>query len=150
VVLDLIDGTLGGSNAARVGDRPAEIVEVEASAVEVLLAANDSLVAYRRRYRSDVEVEAALHLVVNDVSNPRSLASSIERLAQHAADGETALGDRFVAEARAALARPVDLMVPELRALVGAAGDRVVGRWFSTPVNPIVMRPTGSTPGSTA
>ncbi len=138
VVLDLIEGALDPS----VDDSSARD-EVDASAIEVLLAANDSLVAYRRRYRSDVELEAALHLLVRDASNPRSLAASIERLAQHAADGEPALGDDFVERARAALALPFASMVPELRAIVTRAGDRVVGRWFSTPVNPIVMRPTG-------
>ena len=141
VVLDLIEGALDPS----VDDSPARD-EVDASAIEVLLAANDSLVAYRRRYRSDVELEAALHLLVRDASNPRSLAASIERLAQHAADGEPALGDHFVDRARTALALPFAAMVPELRTLVRDAGDRVVGRWFSTPVNPIVMRPTGDAP----
>jgi uncharacterized circularly permuted ATP-grasp superfamily protein/uncharacterized alpha-E superfamily protein len=138
VVLDLIDGSLDPSR-----DDSTARSEVDAAAVEVLLAANDSLVAYRRRYRSDVEIDAALHLMVNDESNPRSLAASIDRLAQHAANGEPALGDQFVEQARAALERPVDVMVPEVRALVTEAGARVVGRWFSTPVNPIVMRPTG-------
>jgi len=80
---------------------------------------------------------------VNDASNPRSLAASIDRLAQHSADGEPALGQRFVDAARGALTQPVALMVPELRGLVLEAGDRVIGRWFSTPVNPIVMQPTG-------
>jgi uncharacterized alpha-E superfamily protein len=138
VVLDLIEGALDPA----VDDSRAR-AEVDAAAVEVLLAANDSLVAYRRRYRSDVEVAAALNLVVNDASNPRSLAASIDRLAQHSADGEPALGQRFVDAARGALTQPVALMVPELRGLVLEAGDRVIGRWFSTPVNPIVMQPTG-------
>ena len=77
---------------------------------------------------------------VRDASNPRSLAASIERLARHAADGEPALGDGFVDEARRALELPVTAMVPALRTIITRAGDRVVGRWFSTPVNPILMR----------
>ncbi len=137
VVLDLIEGTLDPAV-----DESSERSEVDAAAVEVLLAANDSLVAYRRRYRSDVEVGAALGLLVNDASNPRSLTASIDRLAQHAADGEPALGDQFIEQARATLALPVAEMVPALRSMIILAGDRVVGRWFSTPVNPIVMRPT--------
>ena len=141
VVLDLIDGSLDPSP-----DDSLARSEVDASAVEVLLAANDSLVAYRRRYRSDVEIDAALHLMVNDQTNPRSLAASIDRLAQHAANGEPALGDEFVERARASLEQPVHVMVPELRSIVTQAGARVVGRWFSTPVNPIVMRPTEQAP----
>ncbi|HSH11532.1 MAG TPA: circularly permuted type 2 ATP-grasp protein [Ilumatobacter sp.] len=141
VVLDLIDGSLDPSP-----DDSLARSEVDASAVEVLLAANDSLVAYRRRYRSDVEIDAALHLMVNDQTNPRSLAASIDRLAQHAANGEPALGDEFVERARASLEQPVHVMVPELRSIVTQAGARVVSRWFSTPVNPIVMRPTEQAP----
>jgi len=137
VVLDLIEGTLDPSP-----DASPERGEVDAAAVELLLAANDSLVAYRRRYRSDVEVDAALYLLVRDGSNPRSLAASIDRLAGHAADGEPALGERFVEHATAALELPVGGMIPELRSIITLAGERVVGRWFSTPVNPIVLRDT--------
>ena len=137
VVLDLIEGALDP-----VADDSSAGAEIDAAAVEVLLAANDSLVAYRRRYRSDVELDAALYLLVRDASNPRSLAASIDRLAQHAADGEPALGEFFVAEARATLDQPVPIMLSQLRAIILQAGQRVVGRWFSTPVNPIVMRPT--------
>lgn len=131
VVLDMIDGarSIGGSHE-----------DVDAATVEVLLAANDSLVAYRRRYRSDVEWDAAIDLVVRDASNPRSLAASIDRLAAHVGAGESGLGDGFVDEARRALLLPVDELVPTLRALISSAGQGVVGRWFSTPVNPIVMR----------
>jgi uncharacterized alpha-E superfamily protein len=141
VLLDLLEGVLDDRTAA--GGDAASIADVDTSAIEVLLAANDSLVAYRRRYRSDVELDAAVALLVHDPSNPRSLAASIDRLEQHAADGEWAVGGEFVEQARAALDLPVVEMVPVLREVVVAAGDRVVGRWFSTPVNPIVMRPTG-------
>ncbi|MEZ5249330.1 MAG: circularly permuted type 2 ATP-grasp protein [Ilumatobacteraceae bacterium] len=39
---------------------------------ESLLAANESLVAYRRRYRSDVELGDVVDLLVHDDANPRS------------------------------------------------------------------------------
>ena len=61
------------------GDDP-----VDAAVLEVILAANDSLVAYRRRHRSDVEPDAAFALLVRDGTNPRSVAASIERFGQHA------------------------------------------------------------------
>lgn len=131
VVLDLVEAVRPDADVDE---------EVDTAATEVLLAANDSLVAYRRRYRSDVEWSDAVDLLVRDPSNPRSLAASIERLAQHAADGETALGPEFVEQARAALALPVDELVAVMRPLVDDAGRRIVSRWFSTPVNPIVMR----------
>jgi len=52
--------------------------------VELVLASNESLVAYRRRHRSDVEFERAVHLVVADVDNPRSAASAIGEVGQQA------------------------------------------------------------------
>lgn len=140
VVLDLIDGVFD-QRFSTAGDATAN-AEVDASAVEVLLAATDSLVAYRRRYRSDVEIDAAIALLVHDVSNPRSLAASIARLSRHAADGESAVGDEFVERANAALVLPIEQLVPEMRQAVAEAGDRIVTRWFSTPVNPIIMRRT--------
>jgi len=115
--------------------------EVDASVIEVLLASNDSLVAYRRRHRSEVDPDLALRLLVDDRSNPRSLAASIDRLELHAVDGEAALTEHFVEPARAALELPVDEMVPALRSLVVDAGRLIVGRWFSTPVNPIPFTP---------
>ena len=47
---------------------------------ETLLACCDSLVAYRRRYRSDIEIEALSSLLITDPSNPRSLAFQADRL----------------------------------------------------------------------
>jgi len=47
---------------------------------ETLLACCESLVAYRRRYRSDIEVDALANLLVTDPSNPRSLAFQADRL----------------------------------------------------------------------
>ncbi|HET9770545.1 MAG TPA: circularly permuted type 2 ATP-grasp protein [Acidimicrobiia bacterium] len=47
---------------------------------ETILACCDSLVAYRRRYRSDIEVGALANLLLTDPSNPRSLAFQADRL----------------------------------------------------------------------
>jgi uncharacterized alpha-E superfamily protein len=47
---------------------------------EALLACCESLVAYRRRYRSDIEVDALSSLLITDASNPRSLAFQADRL----------------------------------------------------------------------
>jgi uncharacterized circularly permuted ATP-grasp superfamily protein/uncharacterized alpha-E superfamily protein len=138
VVLDLLDGVFDPSPA-----HVDESDDVVASVLEVLLASTESLVAYRRRHRSDIEIGSALDLVIHDESNPRSLAASLATLREHTANGETSLGDQFAAQAAAAMALPSAEMVPRLRQLVVGAGAAVVGRWFSTPVYPIVMRPTG-------
>ncbi|MEQ8439393.1 MAG: circularly permuted type 2 ATP-grasp protein [Ilumatobacter fluminis] len=138
VVVDLLEGAL---------DLDRQRPDTVAPVLEVLLAANDSLVAYRRRHRSEIEPELAVRLLVNDQSNPRSLAASVDRLAEHVDDGENALGERFVESARACLLLPPDRMIPELRELIESAGTGMVGRWFSTPVDPIPMTFDG--PGTT-
>lgn len=135
VVLDLVEAVLGGTETA-----PAE---VEAAAIEALLAANESLVFYRRRHRSDVEPGAAIALLVRDESNPRSLASCIDRLARHADQSDWEDGRMLAQRAREALTLPLDGLLPEIRAVVAEAGSSLVTRWFSAPVSPIAMHPTG-------
>jgi uncharacterized alpha-E superfamily protein len=127
VVLDLVEAGLGGGSAD---------VTVDAMVIEVLLAANESLVAYRRRYRSDVEPEAALSLLVSDVANPRSLAASIERLATHAEDADWSTGRDLTAAAADALSLDLVDLVPTVRTIIGDLARAVVARWFAAPVNP--------------
>ena len=134
VLLDLLEAALGGDAA-----NP----EVDAATVEVLLASNDSLVAYRRRHRSEVELDLAVRLLVHDESNPRSLRAALDRLAEHAADGEHSLAEGFLDDAGRALDLPIDEMIPAMRTALDEAGQRIVGRWFSTPVNPIAMTANG-------
>ncbi len=52
---------------------------------DLVLGASESLVAYRRRYRSDVRVDAIEDLLVHDDSNPRSLAFQLDRINEHLA-----------------------------------------------------------------
>ncbi len=47
---------------------------------EGLLNAWESLIAYRRRFRSDMQLDQILHLLVVDVANPRSLAFQVQEL----------------------------------------------------------------------
>ncbi|MGA9276147.1 circularly permuted type 2 ATP-grasp protein, partial [Ilumatobacter sp.] len=66
--------------------------------LEAVLGANDSLVAYRRRHRSDVELDAVLALILHDQRNPRSGAASIAGMIRNAeAIGWTAGIDRLEA-----------------------------------------------------
>ncbi len=114
--------------------------------VELVLASNESLVAYRRRYRSDVEFETAVHLVVAEIHNPRAAASAI-RGVRHQADR---LGwQRGVDESTRVLAMLDDASFEtvESTALVLAdvfdGCDRlardVVGSYLSAPVDPRMM-----------
>ena len=50
------------------------------SLFDFVLAANESLVAYRRRYRSDAVLDALVDLLVLDDANPRSLAFQLDQL----------------------------------------------------------------------
>ncbi len=134
VVLDLVEAAVGQSS----DDPP----EVEAAAIEVLLAANESLVAYRRRHRSDVEVSAAIALLVHDETNPRSLAAAIEQLTRHVREGEWEIGHELARTTHEALELPLGELLPAVRGVILDAGAKVVERWFSSPVVPIMLRPT--------
>lgn len=138
VVADLVGAAMPRGESAAPDDE-----QIDAAVTEVLLAANDSLVAYRRRHRSDVEWSAAVELLVRDRSNPRSIAASIDRLAAAGEDGRPIVSEQFVATARSALERPdlesTERSIDEIRVAVGWAGRELVARWFSTPVNPIAM-----------
>ncbi len=134
VVIDLVEAVFLASASV-----PSPESASGRAAIEVLLAANESLVAYRRRHRSDVEAEAALALLLTDASNPRALAGCLSRLVAHASQADWPDGEALFVEAQAALGLPLPEMIPAVRALVRSAGLRLVERWFSAPVNPIVM-----------
>ncbi len=50
--------------------------------IESVLTAAESIVTYRRRYRSHAQVETLLDLLVLDGDNPRSLVYQVDRLAE--------------------------------------------------------------------
>jgi uncharacterized circularly permuted ATP-grasp superfamily protein/uncharacterized alpha-E superfamily protein len=52
---------------------------------ETVLAACESLVAYRRRYRSDLALDALCDLLLADDTNPRALAFQLDRLSEDVA-----------------------------------------------------------------
>jgi uncharacterized circularly permuted ATP-grasp superfamily protein/uncharacterized alpha-E superfamily protein len=56
------------------------------SALGPMLEIADSVMTYRRRYFAQPQLATALHLLVADDSNPRSLAFQLRALAQHAAN----------------------------------------------------------------
>jgi uncharacterized circularly permuted ATP-grasp superfamily protein/uncharacterized alpha-E superfamily protein len=126
----------------------AERTDTDVLTLEVLLAANESLVAYRRRYRSDVEVEATCSLLITDPSNPRSLAASLLRIAGHAEAvgweaGRTII-DRALDEVAAFDQRDgsgvdVSHMVLSVRSTLDEFSRAVVERWFAAPVAPMVL-----------
>lgn len=110
----------------------------EQPVLEVLLAGNDSLAAYRRRYRSDIERRAATDLLLHDDDNPRSLAFSLARLREHASSLDWDGGSELVE--RAHQLGVVGGDAPGALAAVGDLAALVVERWFATPVDPVLVR----------
>ena len=114
--------------------------------VELILASNESLVAYRRRHRSDVEFETAVHLVVADVHNPRSAASAIGEVRHQAGRLGWELGveetTRLLSVLEAASFDSVESTAAAL-ADVYEGCDRlardVVGSYLAAPVDPRMM-----------
>jgi uncharacterized alpha-E superfamily protein len=119
---------------------------------DAVLSANESLVAYRRRYRSDVELDAVLELLLHDDSNPRSLAYQLDRLREHAAGLAWAEGSALVqsasllslatADGTVVNGRRVQLdsLILSVRAPMLQLANELVQRWFADPVNPTLMR----------
>ena len=143
VVLGLVDACLRPApDAETTGGVQLEAGDVvDRAALEVLLAANESLVAYRRHHRSDIEPAAATHLLLHDLDNPRSYLASVGRLAEHVAAIDWTEGRQAVAEL-AGLVDDDDVLagVGTAQDAVQAFGALVVETWFATPVNPTVVR----------
>jgi len=84
--------------------------------------ANDSLVAYRRRHRSDVELDLALRLLVNDASNPRSIAACIPATPSNVnEDSPTIFLLNTPRTSRTSMA--TDTAAPPVRTMAGAPVD---------------------------
>jgi len=119
---------------------------------DAVLAANESLVAYRRRHRSEVDLAAVLDLLLHDDTNPRSVAFQLDRVREHAAGLGWPEGMALVDEASARLLGVVDhvfvsgrlltldALVVSVRAPLLSLVDAVVRSWFADPVNPTAMR----------
>jgi uncharacterized alpha-E superfamily protein len=116
------------------------------ASLEVLLAANESLVAYRRQHRSDVALAPTLELLLRDSDNPRGLLTSMERVAEHVADVGWYEGTAMI---RRLVGLVTEVSIEELasadrlatiHAALLAFADEVVDRWFATPVKPMLMQ----------
>jgi uncharacterized alpha-E superfamily protein len=114
--------------------------------IEIVLATNESLVAYRRRYRSDVEFAQAVELVVTDESNPRSAAFAVQTVQAESDrlgwdDGAKLAGELFDELQRARLQTPGSTTRALDQLYVGC--DRLardlVGRYLASPADPHAM-----------
>jgi len=122
--------------------------------LEAVLGANDSLVAYRRRHRSDVEIDAVLALVLHDQRNPRSASASIAGMIRNSeaigwgvgtARLET-ISDRLLTYVPGDSLDHLDQMGEELHALAAElTSTRLVA-----PPHPTLVRPRLIDPGAVA
>ncbi len=117
--------------------------------IEIVLATNESLVAYRRRYRSDVEFGAAARLVVTDAANPRSAAASIDAVVAEVTRLGWTEGVELATVTAMRLAH-ADMATPEtvdraLNALYDGCDTLardLVRRYLASPVDPLAMGAT--------
>jgi uncharacterized circularly permuted ATP-grasp superfamily protein/uncharacterized alpha-E superfamily protein len=86
--------------------------------LESVLTAAESIITYRRRYRSRARVETVLDLLLLDETNPRSLAHQVDRLA----GAVSAMPDAARREAE------LDVMVRELAQSMSWADTIAMGR----------------------
>ena len=130
--------------AAGIDPAPPTDGSVNGAVGDLVLACCESLVAYRRRYRSDVRVGALVDLLVADDTNPRSLAFQLDRVIEDltslpdrpgrqrclelaAAAATAALGLTDVERAPGAFATTL----AEVRRLLVELPDAVTRCWFT-------------------
>ncbi|MEO9324083.1 circularly permuted type 2 ATP-grasp protein [Nocardioides sp. C4-1] len=96
-------------------------MDVDREVLNAVLVAAESAVTHRRRYRGSVRPGGVLELLVADASNPRSLAFSLEQVAEHLAALPASTGssrpERLVADLRAELGET------EIATLVAIGGE---------------------------
>ncbi|MEL6891745.1 MAG: circularly permuted type 2 ATP-grasp protein [Actinomycetota bacterium] len=119
--------------------------------LEAVLAANDSLVAYRRRHRSDVELGTVLALSLLDERNPRSARASLLGLERNATSIGWEPGATSAVELRArldGLAAPAEceLLIEELHELAA----RLHATELTAPPHPMLFRSAVTDPGAVA
>ena len=114
--------------------------------VEIVLASNESLVAYRRRHRSDVEFETAMHLVVADPHNPRAAAAALRQVRhqavrlgwQQGVETSSALLADLERASFGSVASTVATLADVFTGCDRLARD-VVGSYLAAPVDPRLM-----------
>ena len=138
---------------------------VEDLLVESLLKTSDSLITFRRRSGSIMQVAAALDLVVYDAANPRSVIYQLDRLFHHLSDlPSRSSGQRLDAEQRLVLEATTMLRLTDADRLAAVdsgcrspsrtrhgpePGGRPAGRSSAQPA-PDILRPRaalGARPG---
>jgi uncharacterized alpha-E superfamily protein len=149
-VIDGVRGACGLSGMAALEwaghDEDHRFDERRQRIVEIVLATNESLVAYRRRHRSDVEFDLALQLVVADEHNPRAVRSALRSVRHQAARLGWDVGVATADDVLAMLATASFSTLTDAAAVLDAAyrgcdalARDVVGSYLAAPVDPRMM-----------
>ncbi len=85
--------------------------------LESLLISAESIITYRRRYRSQASVNTVLELLLLDVTNPRSLSFQLDRLKADIAELPRPPQPRLTEEERLVLELSTRLRVADIEAL---------------------------------
>jgi uncharacterized alpha-E superfamily protein len=94
--------------------------EADSLMLESVLIALESIITYRRRYRSRAQIETVLDLVLLDATNPRSLAYQLDRLSEDVADLPRSTKPRLSTEERLVLETSTRLRLADTAELAGA------------------------------
>jgi uncharacterized circularly permuted ATP-grasp superfamily protein/uncharacterized alpha-E superfamily protein len=99
----------------------------ESMVLESVLIASESIITYRRRYRSDVRVDTALELLLAAGDNPRSLTFQLARLADDLAALPPRPSPPGGADERLVLEASAELATADLSALAGPIAPAAPG-----------------------
>ena len=145
-VFGVIDGVRGALALSTIEPKTVREEYDAQRLIEIVLATNESLVAYRRRYRSDVEFALAMDLVVSDERNPRAAMSALRILVTEARalgweEGVT-IAERLIVALQAETYETVAGTMATLGELWKGA-DRlargIVSAYLASPLDPRVM-----------
>jgi uncharacterized alpha-E superfamily protein len=96
---------------------PVRGTAAESLMLESVLVAAESIITYRRRYRSQAQTETLLDLLLLDEANPRSLAYQLARLSEEVASLPRPPGQRLSDEERFVLETSTELRLADTVAL---------------------------------
>jgi uncharacterized circularly permuted ATP-grasp superfamily protein/uncharacterized alpha-E superfamily protein len=91
--------------------------------LESVLTAAESIITYRRRYRSQAQLETALDLLLLDLANPRSVAFQLDRLIDDLKALPGSPGERLAADQRHALEASTMVRLADTARLASADGE---------------------------
>lgn len=106
---------------------PVRGTAAESLMLESVLSAGESIITYRRRYRSQAQLETLLDLIVLDAANPRSLVYQLDRLLEDIERMPRPGGQRLQPDQRLVLDARTRVLLADTTSLSDSGSDSV--RW---------------------